>query len=85
MKKLPNYKIEKVYRVQISYDADDWDSMCDRILNFGKNLDECEVYLGGPACFPYVTAEHRSAGPLVKFADKVVRYVNNRKGGRINP
>jgi hypothetical protein len=81
--KSPPYKIETVYKVEIAFDADDWESVCDRVLKFGDKLDACDVFTGGPACFPYVTAWHRSTGPLSRFADKVVRYVGNRKGGRI--
>jgi hypothetical protein len=77
--------VQTVYRVRVSFYADDIDSVSDGLLGLGRKLDRCEVYTGGPACFPYVTAEDGSYEAVKQFAEKAVRYVRRRKGGRVNP
>ena len=77
--------IEKVYRVRVDYDLDDWDSAVDRILCFGRDLDDCEVMTGNGCCYPYVIGESTNKEKVEKFAGKVERYILRRKGGRLDP
>lgn len=78
-------EIETVYRVRIDFDADDWDSVSDKLLDMGRKLDHCEVFTGGPACFPYVTAEDGNKKAVSLYAEKAVRYIKRRKGGKVDP